>query len=858
MKKDLLLGDFELSFSPFQVPTFQTLSDRERREKVNRHLLEQIQKAPTPCFLLPAVSKYCEDVRSSGALESYALSHFELWLNQFSGVSGEENYAIRGKIMGKFVPRDTYQSLFPVGMGKSYAGSHYVTAHSSPDLDTTIASFWGWVDAFAARVAEGLHLWNVPGGAPETSVEMGMLFHRYFGKEVIRSLAKTRTTLSLLGIDLITQKGMIRQKTDAQTLDVDQERTQSAVVLVDEEGNYLGDWRSFDVEGVRAVIMHLNQCLRYLETNLHAQLISLFAKEPLSASDVSAFAKRVLSKKMGDAHPAADLTAKQRVHVQDYMVKVLNVPHGLECSLEEFAGAMKKLSLHAFFAFVEKVQALAQSDLFDGSGKLIERRPQIFLTLEKLIHALDEAIREVRRYVDRLDVAFKVKTDVFGHASHRVTHRADVEEIRSKMGNYPYLTVTTADEKGKEIPLGIIHSGDLHKNILGTVTLRDFCNREETKIPAYFEVISVIDHHKSSLHTSSAAQVLISDAQSSNVLCAELAFVINDLFSSGGMRTEKIREQIDALMDKMADPSAKRLLQRLLQRALNAENKTPFFIDPRREFLEYLQFLYGILDDTDLLTKVTHRDVECVCQLLSRLKSLMLQQEVEVVSLSDIPRDSHFAQKSAARLLQHPDLYSLYSQIYSAKESAIDAHIQKEPGALFTDTKEQNGCARVGQTKLFPRNYPLFSKHAADVRAYWYERSTQFWKGREEVDLYLHMISTVPGAEALYKGDVGEYTHTDEMWIWIPFSEQSIAHLKGFLSAFSQVPQVKKNLLSVEFIGEKGKDYEQIFNESSCPLPSKHVDTKSTRSFAVIRYKAGSLNSRKALISPYLPKPVSP
>ncbi len=64
--------------------------------------------------------------------------------------------------------------------------------------------------------------------------------------------------------------------------------------------------------------------------------------------------------------------------------------------------------------------------------------------------------------------------------------------------------MTITDKEGKLIPLGVVHSHDLHQTILGTVTLRDFCNREETKIPSYFEVISVIDHHKSNLQTCSA------------------------------------------------------------------------------------------------------------------------------------------------------------------------------------------------------------------------------------------------------------------------------------------------------------------------------------------------------------------
>ena len=60
--------------------------------------------------------------------------------------------------------------------------------------------------------------------------------------------------------------------------------------------------------------------------------------------------------------------------------------------------------------------------------------------------------------------------------------------------------------------MGVVHGVDLHKNILGTVTLRDFCNREEIKIPSYLDVISVIDHHKSSLNTSSPPMAIIADA----------------------------------------------------------------------------------------------------------------------------------------------------------------------------------------------------------------------------------------------------------------------------------------------------------------------------------------------------------
>ena len=167
------LGDYHLPiqkfegldalFKKFEGHPFAALNEKQRSDHVSAALLKLIQKAEGFSFLLPSVLDFIDRIHKEKILEHYNFASFELWLNQFSELPPEENYRIRGRIMGKYVPRDEYQLFFPIGMGKSYPGSHLVTAHGSPDLDTTIASFWGWVDAFAARVSDGLHLWNVPG-----------------------------------------------------------------------------------------------------------------------------------------------------------------------------------------------------------------------------------------------------------------------------------------------------------------------------------------------------------------------------------------------------------------------------------------------------------------------------------------------------------------------------------------------------------------------------------------------------------------------------------------------------------------------------------------------------------------------
>ncbi len=870
------LGDFVLSayrfegleeiFASWKTREYKKLNHKQKSERVNRVLLEKILEAPNGQFLLVAVVEYIDRVAREDVLMNYTLSSFELWLNQFSGLSEEENYHVRAKIVGKWVPRDEYQTIFPIGMGKIHPGSHFVTAHASPDLDTTVASFWGWVDAFGARVSEGIHVWNVPGGAPASSIEVALLFHHIFGQNVFTHLAKTRATLALSSLELMTQRGVTRQKTDQSSLMIDHERAQKAVILVDDNGFFLGDWRSFDVEGVRQVLLLLNNCLRWFENNLHISLISLFAKKKLSRKDLPEFVNKVFGIKIKDCDPAQEFTDKQNRYMEGYLHKVLKVDKGLKATFAEFAEAMKSLGLENFQECVDHVQALAKSELFNGKGELIEDRPKIFHHLEEIIAELDRAIQSVRSYTERLEVALNIKTQVFGYLPQVASYRADVDELRSKMGNYPYLTVTSTNEKGDMLPLGVIRARDLQQPILGTVTLRDFCNRDETKIPSYFEVISIVDHHRVSLNTSSAPVAYISDAQSANSVVAELAFAINDKYSTGGMALSEIEAQIKEVQQDLNKPGNKRILRQLLNRLHIAleEKKQPYFVDPLREFVEYLHFLYAILDDTDLLTKVSRRDVYSVAQLLNRLKSLMEGKEVEIIQFDDLKRDETFVHKCASRILQHPDMYSLYRKIYLAKEHLIEENLtlcaKGKESSIFVDTKLQNGCVRIGQTKMFSSNFASFEEHSSALHKMWIEQSEAFFADRREFDLYMHMTSSIAGAEDVFSGSKGKFTHKDELWIWIPMTDRSIEHLKSFLNEFRNSPQIVEYAkeIEVEFAGPQAKELSKIFKESFLSVPHQFLDKKvGKHSMAIIRFPAGTVNSRKAMISPYLPKLIS-
>ncbi len=819
MKK--LLGSHIISIKRFakldavikKLKALRSSVEQHKSDAVNRALLELIDEHPEPCFLLPAVLEFVQRVDEEKILSHYNFTSFETWLNQFSGLDFEQNYHVRAKLAGKWVERSDYQALFPIGMGKVYEGTHFVTAHKSPDLDTTVASFWGWLDAFAARVGDGLHIWNLPDGPPASQIEIDWIFRDIFGSAVFTHLPKTRTMLTLTGADLLTQQGLHRKTLTDSVTEIDHNRDLNAIVVVDDRGFYLGDWRSTDVEGVRQVVISLSACLRWFENSLHLSWITLFAKKSLRLQEIEPKLNQLLQLQVGACEPDLEFSRLQKEQVDAFLRQIVGVKEGLKADFETLARHLSKLVDLPFTGLKGLLDRMRKGRLFDAKGHLIENRPRIFAFLEKAIQNLHQAIIQIRSRLEKLDIALATKYEVFGHRPNTVTSRSDVEEIQAKMGTYFYLTVVHADHD-QFFPVGIIQASNLRKERLGTVSLRDFCNRDEMGIPSYLDVISVIDHHKSAIQTYAPPTAIVSDAQSSNTLVAQKAFEIND-----------------------------------------ASHHKPHFIHPDREFVEYLHFLYAILDDTDLLSKVSAVDVQCVAELLNRLKTLSSGKKSVVVSLRDLKRGRDFPKKAAMRILQNEEMYSLYRKVYQYREKEVQSNMalcaKGEPSNFFADTKEQNGCCRVGQTKMFAANIPSFEKHSLSLQRAWLQKAQQIQQEKRQVDLHIHMISTIVNADEVYQGTAGQYTHKDELWLWIPNEEIAIEHLKHFLSAFQFSLGLKDNPLTIEFLGANAADLAHIFKESFLAVPSSQL--KKGVPIAVLKYKAGSLNSRKAMVSPFLP-----
>lgn len=845
--------------SDFKASSFAKVEESEQSNQVSEALLRCIQEAKEPCFLLPALILFIKEVNTHKTLHNYTLNTFEFWLNQFSGLSETENYRVRAKIAGRFVPREEYQFFFPIGMGKRHPGSHFVTGHGSPDLDTTVASFWGWLDAFSARVSEGLHIWNLPPGGILSTEDAGALTD-VLGKSIFKSLCQNRSSLALSGLDFTCQKNLIKKSLRDSTLDSDHVRHKNACMVIDDEGYFLGDMRTADYEGIRQIQAIVTHCLIWFENIFHTKFISLFTQEKIQQHEIIECADALFNQPIKRCLDTRSVSPAFYSHFNNYLSKILGLSEGSNATFKELARALKESSQASLIQFKLNIsETFNKSKIFNKVGQLVESRPKIFKMFNSIIHDLDQVLSELQYFTETIDIALQIKKDVFGFTPRYVTPLSTLDELRDKMSVFHHLTVVRPNKSGKLWPLGIIRAEDIRKPILGTVSLRDFCNRNEVKIASYFEIISVVDHHKSELKTKAAPVLITGDAQSCNVLIAEKTFQINDRYPLNGHSTKKQQSNAQDFNLEKASPKELRIQKRILNNKLAELASGSYYVHPDRAFLEYLSYLHAIIDDTDLLSKVTSRDLYCIVEILNRMKSILLKKEVEILNIDDLRDDPKFLQKSVRRIVEDLDMYALYSKIFQEKEHLInDAITQAAKGTstdIFSDCKEQNGCCRISQTKIFSSNAVVLHENYNKILTHWIEKASEVNDNNEQIDLHIHMISTIPNAEEVYKGLPKHYLHRDYIWIWIPNSKQALDHLASFLNAFKGSDTVKKTNMRYQVLGtDRLSNYANIFKHHFLAIPEdSQIKAQKKVPLAVLSFDAGTLNSRKAHITPYLP-----
>ncbi|MBN8217106.1 MAG: hypothetical protein J0L75_10735 [Spirochaetes bacterium] len=849
----------------FREASFRALPPQERFEIVNRELLGLIQATPSPCFLLVPFLKYLARITEEKILDSRLnQTGFESWLGHDSGLSFEENRLVRGKLVGEYLPREAYQQVFPIGGGKIHPGSHTVTAHNPPDIDTTTASFITWLDAFAARVGSALHIWNLPGGRPGD--ETAFLFDELFTPHVFTRLAKDRRHIAHVGHDILTRDRFILARGERDLTTYRHNRYQNAIVMVDEGGFYVGDWRLGDIDTVGRVRRTLTGALREYLRLVTAELSLSFGKDSLTRAEVAAAVASLSERPFQWPH---DLSVGHLPDDPRELDALLSKIYGLEgggaTPLKQVLRCFDERTGSDFASYFAALDRLLEDDLWDGAGLLKAGVAPVFRAFEAVHGALSRAVRQVGAHTLRMDVVMQVKHEVLGFSPNYVTTRATIDEIRDKIHNYEHITVVFPTRSGKLLPVGTIHAEELEKPIQGTVSLRDFANGHEISLAGHLEVISVIDHHKSEIRTRSAAAISVSDVQSSNTLLAEFSFARHDRYSLRGQSSESLaRQRRQALPPGPEGEASLSLARRLIAKEeARRRSGAAHWVHPHRESAEYLCFLNAILDDTDLLAKAGWRDLEVVCELVNRLKSLQAGEEVEILGLEDLPHTPAGVATALRRLLTHPELHSFYARIYAMKERLVEAHLASAAAGddlrLFSDTKVQNARFNVGQSKLYPGNRPTFERLRAPILNAWLRRMAEVRATQPGVDFFLQMISTVRGAAESFADREPPVSLRDEIWIRFDRTNDQVAsQFRLFLARWRNHPRLDGIALSpsveggpvaeraflTHILGDVfGED--QVAASENAALP---------HAVAVLRFRAGALNSRKTDITPYLPR----
>lgn len=770
------------------------------KDKKCAALLAIITAAPSFSFLLPKVIKFIQEENAAHPDERpWTIQDFEFWLNQFSDLSPEEEHLVRGKICGKTLPRENYQLFFPIGMNKHYGGSHFIAAHLSPDIDTTVASFIVWQEAFACKVATKQHIWNLPGGAPDQPAVK--LFSGLYGSGVFDVLARKEARISCVSRDLLTRTGFKTYSQDTSILTLQHTYNETAIVLVDKEGKFLGDWRTHDVEKVGQVTLLFKTVLRSFETD---------------------FLIYQLKKLAGDT--IKDDIWQKELKLDDFNEEQNDI-------LDQFLRASTSLSKGGKSTYGELFTAL---NLIRPTLKEGSHNP--FHQLEILILDLGSELEKARNWTDTLEVALIVKEKVLGHPPHVILLDTDIEEIRLQMQDYESLTVLS----GEGIPIGIIRAKDIREGPLGVVTFCDFCNYDEIKLPSFITPISVIDHHKTVLYTNSPPMVCIGDTQSCNVIVAELLFELHDTYSLRGKTKESIKAEIASLPMAEGNNQTNEKLRSLIQQDMAANRDSPYFIHPEREKWDYLLCLHAILDDTDLLTKVTWRDVECVNSLLARLETLETKKEASSLTFDNIPSGPAFAKEAAKELLALPTMKKVWEAVMLLKQQDLDENLvqffRKKPNTLFSDTKIQNGCNLITQIKRFKES----KVPENTVNLGWLAFAEAQHEKNLDVDLGLFMLSSI----TWFEGD------QDELLMWCAPTEKGKSHLSTFIHQFFEA--VEGLEYKIEIFNDKGGFIKEAFRRQGL-IEFTERQTEGNSAWARMIYPAGQLNSRKSMISPYLP-----
>uniref|UniRef100_UPI001300B384 hypothetical protein n=1 Tax=Candidatus Similichlamydia epinepheli TaxID=1903953 RepID=UPI001300B384 len=396
-------------------------------------------------------------------------------------------------------------------------------------------------------------------------------------------------------------------------------------------------------------------------------------------------------------------TSKTKTNLAKLFESLFSI--SISSTMEDLALSLEQngiSELKQFFMHLHQLRSMMGSD-----------RASLLQEIKKILEPLDSLTEQVFHFLRKGQNALLLKISLWGHSSRWVTRETTLTRLQDLFSSSTTpLPVVLLTDEGNLFPIGCVEK-DRAMIACGTVSLRDFSNRLEANISHELEIISVIDHHKTSIQTTTPSLLYIADVQACSVLLSELE---NQSLQQYGKMEE-------------------------------------YTVAPERKLLFAFSILAAIFDDTDLLAKAKIRDFTAVCALLSELSHEHLSWSAGA-SLDEIRQ----------MLLGSSHAFEIYSKFFALREEnmkkSIEKAAQKESFELFSDSKGTR--VLIGQTKLFLNNWPQLRSLRSQLLQQW----LRFGQSKGDHLLFFsHVMSTICSAEQVIKGTPHPKDHKDQLWL---------------------------------------------------------------------------------------------
>lgn len=377
--------------------------------------------------------------------------------------------------------------------------------------------------------------------------------------------------------------------------------------------------------------------------------------------------------------------------------------------------------------------------------------------------------------------------------------RAISEASKLNDDEFIYISLESISNFTSESIIGKITKESLVEFLNFNLSIRDFSSLQSSHISKYAKVISIVDHHSSSINTNTPIIVNIRDAQS----CS--AIIANDYL-----------------------------------------NMHEYHID-NMVSIKAILLLFGIIDDTDSFNKKSLFDFYAVLKIINILDADVNSKLIKSALLDKCCMINSLKQLCTVELFN-----TAISSAKSLKSISVNESITKAINAndiaeisLFSDTKVNYDKYIIGQIKLMKDNREVFLENEPIIKSKWISKSKWTYSDSGEV-LHIMMVSTI---------DKCEDTDKDFWWFWEPVDSEENFSLQ-FLTNISK-SDYASNILEIVISYSRFKEHsidmkellKNLFKSTIITIDYNDQDSPSV----VLLVKAGSMNSRKHTVSPYLP-----